>query len=319
LFPGKDATGKPITYDGDITMFSSLTINSDYPNGLLRDAGIRTELGGAIQTLTPGGQTLVGVEGVAPGSNAGLITMGADSDIQMYSKGSVLLGLSRIMTTFGGDILIWSAEGDINAGRGSKTTQIFTPPFRGYDRYGNVTISPPIPSSGAGIAALRPLPGIPASDVNLIAPLGTIDAGEAGIRANNVNLAALHIVNAGNIQAQGTVTGVPVVEPPNVSGALAANSTAGAAAQQAAIPQQGPANAQPSVIIVEFLGFGGPQDEGDRPRDEQRRPGRQSGQYDPNGMLRVLGNGPGAAEQAGELTAEERNKLTKQMDASGSL
>jgi filamentous hemagglutinin-like outer membrane protein len=114
--------------------------------------------------------------------SAGMITQGS-GDIHAYSKGSLLLGLSRIMTTFGGDILAWSAEGDINAGRGAKTTIVYTPPKRVYDNYGGVTLSPNVPSSGAGIATLNPIPGLPSGDIDLIAPLGTIDAGEAGIRS----------------------------------------------------------------------------------------------------------------------------------------
>ena len=88
-------------------------------------SGVRSVGGGSIQALAPGGQIVVGVQGVAPPGSAGLITQG-QGDIQVYSKGSLLLGLSRVMTTFGGDILAWSAEGDINAGRGSKTTVVYT-------------------------------------------------------------------------------------------------------------------------------------------------------------------------------------------------
>ncbi|KAG0732674.1 hypothetical protein G6F23_014086 [Rhizopus arrhizus] len=112
------------------------------------------------------------------------------------------------MTTFGGGITAWSAQGDINAGRGSKTTVLYTPPKRVYDAFGNVTLSPNAPSTGAGIATLAPLPEVPAGDVDLYAPLGTIDAGEAGIRVSgNVNIAALQVVNAANIQAQGDSAG----------------------------------------------------------------------------------------------------------------
>lgn len=102
------------------------------------------------------------------------------------------------------------------------------------------------------------IPGVPAGNVDLIAPLGTIDAGEAGVRSSgNVNLAALDIVNAANIQAQGNVTGAPQVQAPNIGGLTEASNTAGAAAQQASLPKQGSGNAQPSIIIVEVLGFGG--------------------------------------------------------------
>ncbi|MBR1324114.1 filamentous hemagglutinin family protein, partial [Bradyrhizobium sp. U87765 SZCCT0109] len=173
LFPDHDASGTPISYAGDITMFGG--------------SGIRTMAGGDIQLLAPGGRIVLGVDGVVPPASSGLITQNVTQgtgNIDIYSKGSLLLGLSRIMTTFGGDIIAWSAEGDINAGRGSKTTQVYTPPKRAYDNYGRVTLSPQTPSTGAGIATLQPLPEVPRGQVDLIAPLGTIDPGEAGIRVS---------------------------------------------------------------------------------------------------------------------------------------
>ncbi|MGL1544395.1 filamentous hemagglutinin family protein, partial [Vibrio parahaemolyticus] len=49
---------------------------------------------------------------------------------------------------------------------------------------------PSVPTTGAGIATLNPIPEVRPGNVDLIAPLGTIDAGEAGIRVSgNVNLA----------------------------------------------------------------------------------------------------------------------------------
>ncbi|MFX4697695.1 filamentous hemagglutinin family protein, partial [Acinetobacter baumannii] len=76
---------------------------------------------------------------------------------------------------------------------------------------------------------------VPPGNIDLIAPLGTIDAGEAGIRVSgNVNLAALQVVNAANIQVQGTSVGVPVVQGPPVGALTAANNTAGAAQQPTA-------------------------------------------------------------------------------------
>ncbi len=293
LFPEQDAGGNDVAYRGDITIFGG--------------SGVRTLFGGDIQALVPGGQIIVGVEGQVPPATAGLVTQGA-GNIQLYSQGSILLGLSRILTTFGGDVFAWSAEGDINAGRGAKTTVLYTPPKRTYDDYGNVTLAPNVPSSGAGIATLNPIPEVPAGDIDLIAPLGTIDAGEAGIRSSgNVNLAALQIVNAANIQAQGTTTGVPVVQAPNVAGLTEASNSAGAAAKQATTPAQPEANAQPSVIIVEVLGFGG--GDGDatieqqRKDEEERRKKRADLQgQDPRSPVQVIG--------AGSLSSEQRNKLT---------
>jgi filamentous hemagglutinin family protein len=283
-------------YGGDLTMFGA--------------SGVRTLKGGDIQLFTPGGRTVVGIEAQVPPADAGLVTQG-DGDIQLYSKGSVLLGLSRIMTTFGGNILAWSAEGDINAGRGSKTTVVFTPPQRRYDNYGNVVLSPQAPASGAGIQTLKQLPEVPPGDVDLIAPLGTIDAGEAGIRVSgNINLAALQIVNAANIQVQGTSSGIPTVQAPSISAALS-TSNATAATQQAAAPAQ-TNNDRPSVIIVEVLGYGGgngdsaPDDEQSRRRDRRSDNDHMQNPFSP---VQVIGSGELSPSQRRKLTAVERRNF----------
>ncbi|MEO2037507.1 MAG: filamentous hemagglutinin family protein, partial [Martelella sp.] len=164
-------------------------------------------------------------------------------------------------TTFGGDIFGWSAAGDINAGRGAKTTVLYTPPRRVYDEIGNVALSPQIPSTGAGIATLAPIPEIPSGDVDLIAPLGVIDAGEAGIRVSgDINLAALQILNAANIQVEGEATGIPTVAAVNTGALTAASSASTAVANEAAQlaernrPQ--PVRDIPAIVNVRFVGFG---------------------------------------------------------------
>ncbi|MBR1223208.1 filamentous hemagglutinin family protein [Bradyrhizobium sp. U87765 SZCCT0131] len=306
LFPSVDGQGKPITYAGGITMFSGLA-----PNGsggtFLADAGIRTEFGGDIQILAPGGQTLVGVEGVTPGAKAGLITQGAGS-IDIYSLGSVLLGQSRVMTTFGGDILVWSATGDINAGRGSKTTTIFSPPKRVYDGYGNVTLAPTAPASGAGFATLQPLPQVSRGNIDLVAPLGTIDLGEAGVRfSGNLNLAALQVLNAANISGQGTVTGVATVQGPPTAALTAASNTTAATQQAAAPPPRN--DGQPSIIMVEVLGYGGGDGSASPKRDDDDRKRSRDQSYNTNSVLQLVGNGTLSPIQQEALTEEERRNL----------
>ncbi|XFC39252.1 filamentous hemagglutinin family protein [Stenotrophomonas indicatrix] len=246
LMPDKDANGATINRTGDILMYGG--------------SGVRTEAGGNIELMAPGGQIVVGVQGVVPPASAGLVTQG-QGDIRLFSQDSVLLGLSRVMTTFGGDILAWSEQGDINAGRGSQTTLLYTPPRRVYDTWGNVILSPQAPASGAGIATLNPIAEVAPGDVDLIAPLGTIDAGEAGIRVSgNINLAALQVLNAANIQVQGDSKGLPVLASVNVN-ALASASAAANSASQAAQDvmrksQDDARRNQPSVISVQILGFG---------------------------------------------------------------
>ncbi|VVM63468.1 hypothetical protein PS662_01423 [Pseudomonas fluorescens] len=295
LFPTNDVAGNAIRYDGDITLYGG--------------AGVKTLFGGDIQMLTPGGGQVFGVEGAAPPSTSGVVTQG-EGNIQLYSQGSILLGQSRVMTTFGGSILGWSAGGDINAGRGSKTTVVFTPPKRIYDTWGNVTLSPVVPSTGAGIATLNPIAEVLPGDIDLIAPLGTIDAGEAGIRVSgNINIIALRVVNAANIQVQGKSSGVPVTASVN-TGAITSASSAATSATQAAdnMSRQQQAAArknQASVFTVQVLSFG----------SEQLAPNRDGASraptpaYNPNSPVQVLGAGTLDERERGQLTEEERGKL----------
>lgn len=293
LFPERDVAGNPISYGGSATFYGG--------------AGIHTDFGGGIQVLTPGGQQVFGIEGEAPPSTAGVITQGS-GDIQLYSHGSILLGQSRIMTTFGGSILGWSAQGDINAGRGSKTTVVYTPPKRTYDLWGNVGLAPSVPSTGAGIATLNPIAEVPPGDIDLIAPQGTIDAGEAGIRVSgNVNIAALQVVNAANIQVQGDAKGMPAVASVNtgaIASASAAASSASQAAEEAGRQQQAASRQrQPSVITVQVLGFGG----------ERLVPGQDGAslnpQYNRQSPVQVLGAGALDERAKAQLTEEERGNL----------
>ncbi|MGJ7541338.1 filamentous haemagglutinin family protein [Variovorax sp. LT1R16] len=306
LFPDQDVAGSPLAYKGDITLFGG--------------AGVHTDFGGDIQMLTPGGAQTFGIEGAAPPSTAGVITQGA-GDIAVYSLGSILLGQSRIMTTFGGGIQAWSAAGDINAGRGSKTTVVYTPPKRVYDQWGNVTVSSVVPSTGAGIATLAPIPEVPAGDIDLIAPLGTIDAGEAGIRVSgNVNLAALQVVNAANVAVKGEATGIPTVAAVNV-GALtnasaAAAQAAGAAQEVLQRERVAARQSLPSVFTVRVLGFGNEPAPGAEQAPASPRAALQPSRglpYDPASPVQFVGVGQDFdAAQLARLSADQRRQLRQE-------
>ncbi|MEW6645034.1 MAG: filamentous hemagglutinin family protein [Pseudomonadota bacterium] len=310
LFPGSVIGGTTTAYNGNLSLYQL--------------ARIRTEQGGAINIMAPGGGVALGIENQTPNltgqtdtARPGLLTLEGGS-INIFTDQSVVVAQSRVFTELGGDILMFSTNGDLNAGKGKQTSIVTSPPQVIYDRYGRATKTPNTPQSGAGIATLIGVPGVPPGNVDLFAPHGTIDAGEAGIRVSgNLTLDALHVLNIANIQVQGTSVGVPTVQGPPVGALTAANNTAGAAQQQTAAPP--PANTgQASIIMVEVLGYGGG---GDEPGSEPRRdPNRQSSNtYDPNGMLRVLGNGTFTAEQTAALTAEERSKLSSRIRTDGPL
>jgi hypothetical protein len=239
------------TYAGNVTLFGS--------------SGIKTVNGGGISIVAPGGQTELGVASQVPSASSGVLTQGS-GDIGIYSLRSVLLGQSRVFTTFGGGITIWSAAGDVNAGQGAKTTQVFTPPSIVYDLLGDITLSPTAPATGAGIATLSPIPGIPPGNVVLVAPLGTIDAGEAGIRSTgNVALAATTVLNAANIQAGGKTTGAPVIAVPNVAASVSAATAAGSAATSAVATTPATPSAAPAAFITVQV------DIGDNTSDDERK------------------------------------------------
>jgi filamentous hemagglutinin family protein len=348
LFPEQDAEGRKIAYGGDLTMFSSaLYYNADIVSNptptprprvgakymtqeewiaagrpmynasyyAVIDAGIHTNFGGDISIMTPGGRTLVGIDGgFNPGPGSGVMTQG-EGDISIYAAGDILMGQSRIFTTFGGNILGWSAAGDINAGRGSKTTVVYTPARRVYDDMGNVALSPSAPTTGAGIATLNPIAEIPPGDIDLIAPLGTIDAGEAGIRVSgNVNLAAMQVLNAENIDVQGEAVGIPVVAAVNVAAltnASAAASQASVAAQEVVQRERAAARqALPSVFQVRVIGFGDQPAGGAAAPSGRAVPGAVS--YDRSSPLQLVAVGASVdAGQARHLTAAQRAQLQR--------
>ena len=201
----------------------------------------------------------LGIPSITPGNNSGIVTYGA-GDIDIYSLGSVLLGQSRIFATGGGNIVIWSSSGDINAGIGAKTTISYNPPTLVYDDQGDVTQTPPDSTSGAGIATLQPLPSVPAGNVDLIAPAGTIDAGEAGIRVSgNLVLAASRVSGTANITVKGSTAGAPTVAVASIGAVDAAAGAAGASSAQAsnATQRNNQDRDAASILEVEVISIGG--------------------------------------------------------------
>jgi Filamentous haemagglutinin family outer membrane protein len=236
--------------------------------------------------------------------------------VRTYTDGSVLIYQSRVFTEQGGNIEMFSANGDLNAGKGPKSSAAYPPLRLICDVDGYCRVNPAGLVTGAGIGALLSIPGQdPAlSNVILTAPHGAIDAGAAGIRvAGDLHLAALQVLNAFNIQVQGTTVGLSTVTGPNIGALTSASNMAGAT--QAALPAPTSANNnnQASVIIVEVIGFGGSGDENQQPRpqDDGRR-SEDKRSYNMNSVLQLVGNGPLSDAQKQVLTDEEKRNLDNQ-------
>lgn len=274
---------------------------------------IETQTGGDINLLGPGGNALVGsnsADNLSP-SQQGVLTLQGGA-IRSYTDGSVQVYQSRIFTEQGGNVELFSANGDLNAGKGPKSASAYPPLRLVCDVDGYCRVSPAGLVTGAGVGALLSVPGQDPlqSNVVLSAPHGTVDAGAAGIRsANDLNIVALQVLNAFNIQVGGVTTGLSFVAAPNI-GALTTASNATAATQQAALPAQTSNSDRPSIIIVEVLGYGGGGDPGEnQPNDDRRKIDGRQGSYDMRSRFQVVGAGNVSATEATQL-ANERRKET---------
>jgi filamentous hemagglutinin len=157
---------------------------------LLTSREIKTENGGNISIFAPGGQLTVGLQVAGTqAADQGILTQDG-GNISIFTDGNVNVGTSRIFTLRGGNEIIWSSNGNIAAGASSKTVQS-APPTRVLinPQSGDVEIDLAGLATGGGIGVLATVAGVPPGDVDLIAPTGTIDAGDAGIRSSEIGRA----------------------------------------------------------------------------------------------------------------------------------
>jgi hypothetical protein len=256
---GYDAVAKTFpagSYQGDIKLFFSQ---------------IKTEQGGDIQLAAPGGLINAGIANPGSLSKAkgpsalGIVTVRGGT-IRAFVSDDFLVNQSRVFTLEGGDILIWSSDGNIDAGKGAKTASATPPPLLTIDSKGRVSLDTTQSVSGSGIGVLLSKEGVIPGDVDLIAPKGSVNAGDAGIRvAGNLTIASPRVIGADNIQVGGKSSGVPVADSGGVAAgvASAAGATSGAASSTEQVarnlssgqgtPQTG---FRPTFISVEVLGFG---------------------------------------------------------------
>jgi hypothetical protein len=224
----------------------------------------------------------------------------------------MLVAQSRIMAEQGGDILLWSSNGNLDAGKGAKTSVSAPPPLYACDIDFICSVDIKGKVSGAGIATLQSLPDVPVGDANLIAPRGTVNAGAAGSRVSgNLNVAALAlaIANVANIQVQGKSTGLPVVAAVDTGALTAAGAATSAVTQMAQNLVRNNASGVPQrhwIITVQVEGFGDSDDDDAR---KKRRPLPLS--YHESSPVAVLGFGGVGLNQRAYLTKEEQSELGK--------
>ncbi|MBI3560662.1 MAG: filamentous hemagglutinin family protein [Gammaproteobacteria bacterium] len=270
LFP--DINPANSAYHGDIKLFFSQ---------------IKTLAGGDITLLAPGGIVNAGLAVQPPGADnktpdqLGIVAL-REGNIRIFSQGDIQVNQSRIFTLGGGDLLLWSSYGDIDAGRGSKSAISAPPPTLNIDSQGNVILNFAGAVSGSGIRVICVVdckdngqfistikargPGIKisAADVDLIAPHGTVSAGEAGIgSAGNLFIAAQQVLGTDNIDIGGVAFGVPTTTPTVTPPTVSSPETTGIKTGGIQPTEYQPLGAGNTLMYldVEVIGFGDQEDD----------------------------------------------------------
>lgn len=267
---GREATQPGGNYQRGFAAIETLFPGTLYRGDLsLLFSQIKTESGGSIDVLVPGGRVNAGqtTPPAQSGSTKEADQLGVlvfeNGAVHAFSKGDFAVNESRVFTLRAGDILIWSSQGDIDAGRGAKTAVSAPAPILVTDANGNTSFK--FQSvSGSGIRSILTDSNIVPGSVDLIAPSGVVNAGDAGIgAAGNINIAALRVVGADNIQVGGRSTGVPLGDTGSAGRGLAGLGNVASEATRSveqATRSIGAANqadaVRPGYISVEVLGVG---------------------------------------------------------------
>jgi hypothetical protein len=278
-------------FEAIATLFPGSSRNAPSPHAgdvVLNGRPVETQAEGDINILAPYGRIAVGAEVVPAAIDpaAGGVVTRRGGDIRMMADENIDLFTSRVFTLQGGDILMWTSDGSITAGAGSKTS-VFQKPLAYRLEKGVLYVDEFGLQTGAGIGVLDALLGagdLRRSRLDLIAPNGEVNAGDAGIRVvGDLNIAAAIVVGMENIQVSGAAAGVPKVEAPNLAALTSAQQVAQATSQEGsgAAAQAKPRNVAeqlPSIITVEVVGYetpdaGAPKDDKEKDKARKRRDG----------------------------------------------
>ena len=215
---------------------------------------VQTLDGGDIGILVPGGSINAG------SSSSDIITKGVTDlgiftalagDVSIFVDQDLLVNASRVFS-LEGDLLVWSSNGNIDAGKGAKTVTSLPSTNWELDASGNVILVTDPAVSGSGLQG---------TDVALFAPQGVVNAGDAGISARgDVILGAPQVLGADNIDVGGVSVGVPTASAgvgASVAGAGdATKSATDVAAQTTDFGTEDGGSTTLGILSVNVEGFG---------------------------------------------------------------
>ena len=215
------------SFDGELSMYRST---------------VQTKDGGDINILVPGGRVFGGLaaaenddsgKAAATAGKVGVVARGV-GDVNAFTRNDFLVNQSRVFAMDGGDILMWSSETNLDAGRGAKTARGVSAAEYSWDDWGNAIVLPPTSLSGSGIRNTAISSGVEPGNVYLFAPIGVVDAGDAGIgTSGNLFVGAVEVKGADNFDIGGVAVGVQVSTSGDVSGMTSAGDVTSGATSSA--------------------------------------------------------------------------------------
>jgi hypothetical protein len=170
---------------------------------------ISPEDGGTVRLTIPGGNYIGGTVDLLTDDDGDSVPTGLvvpkDGNLLLMAANDVTVNSSKVINrSSGGDMVIWSSIGNIDAGRGQRGARVETSPFDVSATDGTRKPNDTPVVSGSGIQNLPAAGGI-IGNTYLLTELGVIDAGTAGIQAENITLVAALVQNTQALEL-GSVT-----------------------------------------------------------------------------------------------------------------
>ncbi|MDI1257888.1 filamentous hemagglutinin N-terminal domain-containing protein [Aquabacterium sp.] len=261
---GLTGLGAGFDFTGDINLAGSK----------VQTQGPGDKSSGGIDLFAPGGQVLVGLTKATAfdrqqGATRGLIAA-QGGGIRSFSDGDFQVNSQKLFVVGTGDVMLYSANGDIDSGRGSNTdvaaidVQVGQDSFFGDTVY---TVKPPVTGSGIGI--VRNGQGEADGRVSLLTPNGEVRALDAFIQGPGKIEIPGPVLGADNLK--GAVVGqaaAPVVTVNlSVNTGLGTETAAGEAVSAEAT-QRGKTKERSSLLTVELLGMGDQEGAGAAPAEK---------------------------------------------------
>jgi hypothetical protein len=216
---------------------------------------VQTLAGGSLAMLAPGGDIDAGAADAdiinKAAADLGIVTA-QGGDIDLVVDNDLVVNSTRVFA-LQGDLLVWSSNGNIDAGKGARPYLVPNPITRIDPN--TASLSSFARGSGGGLQG----------ENGPLRPRGAVNAGD-GITSGDLTIGAVEIVGADNIDVGGveigfSTTDVVAIAPPGASSASSA-ATKGMDSQAAMLSdenEQGERTikgTQVTFISVEVLSFG---------------------------------------------------------------